>query len=385
VRDAARVLAVSAGPDARDPWSRTPPPGVPTAGVGPLRIGVPRAEQLRLDACARRTWSVALEAIASCGPVTEIDLAPYLDAGALLYGSALIAERWDAVGAFLDAHADGADPIVRMLIGRARELPAHQYAGDLDRVHRYAAEWASVWDRVDVVALPTVGEAPTLAEVAADPVEVNARLGRLTTGCNVLDLCAAAVPCGVRNDGIPFGVTFLGPAFADAVVAVAGARLTGELDPPPYPWATPVDIVVVGAHLRGQPLEHELTGRGARFQSTVRTAPRYRLYALPTDPPKPGLVRVADGGASIDAELWSLPVDGFGDLVRSVPAPLSIGTVELDSGTAHHGFLCEPVGALDAPDITPYRSWPAYLAARATTAPPEPAPFEPARLIGETP
>jgi allophanate hydrolase len=362
VADAAAVLAVAAGPDPTDPWSRTPPRGTRAVGSGPLRVGLPRPEQLlTLDPPAAAAWVAALDVIAKLGPTIEIDLAPYLAAGELLYGSAMIAERYDAVGEFLATHPDGADPTVAALIGAARDLPAHQLAGDMDRVHRHAAALAPTWDLVDVIAIPTVGEAPTLAEVAADPIGVNARLGRFTNGCNILDLCAAAVPCGVRSDGMPFGITFLAPAFADPVVAAAAARLLGEPDPPLPPWAGTTTIVVVGAHLRGQPLNHQLVDRGGRLVGAVRTAPFYRLHALPTTPPKPGLVRTSDGGTSIDAELWALPVDGFGAFVGGVPAPLTIGRVELDDGTTHSGFLCEDVAAASAPDISHYGSWVRYL------------------------
>jgi allophanate hydrolase len=361
VAEAAAALAVAAGPDRCDAWSRTPPLGTPAVGPGPLRVGVPRADQLPyLDPLARDAWLAALPAIAALGPVEEIDLTPYLEAGELLYGGALIAERFDAVGPFLEAHPEGADPTVAMLVGAAQSLPAHELARDLDRVRRHAAAFAPVWHHVDVVALPTVGEAPTIEEVAADPIGVNSRLGRLTMGCNILDLCAAAVPCGTRADGVPFGVTFLGPAFADTTVITAAARLMGEPDPSPPPWSATTTLVVVGAHLRGMPLNGDLTARGARFVASVRTAPRYRLHALATDPPKPGLVRVAEGGASIDAELWALPVDGFGDLVRRVPAPLCIGTVELTDGSTHPGFLCEAIATEAAPDITHHGGWAAY-------------------------
>ena len=220
-----------------------------------------------------------------------------------------------------------------------------------------------MWDVVDVIAIPTIGTAPTLAAVAADPIGENAKLGRFTNGCNILDLCASAVPCGERDDGVPFGITFLGPAFADPVVAAAAARLLGEPDPPLPPWAGVTTIVVVGAHRRGQPLNHQLVERGGRCLGVVHTAPTYRLHALPTSPPKPGLVRVADGGASIDAELWALPVDGFGSFVTGVPSPLTIGTVELADATVHPGFLCEEWAAATAPDITRFGSWISYLAA----------------------
>ncbi len=367
VATANAILAEAAGPDPTDPWSRTAPLGTAIPGSGPLRIGVPHPDQLAsLDGYARTAWEGAVRELARLGPLVEIDLTPYLAAGDLLYDSALVAERWAAVGAFLDAHPEGADPTVAAVIGAARDLPAHEYAADLDRVRRHAGAFAPTWDVVDVVAVPTVGEAPTLAAVAADPLGVNRRLGRFTNGCNLLDLCAAAVPAGRRGDGMPFGITFLGPAFADPVVATAAARLVGEPDPPLPTWVGATTIVVVGAHLRGQPLNGELVGRGAQFLAPVRTAPTYRLAALPTVPPKPGLSRVGPGepGGAIAAELWRIPIDGFGDFIGGIPAPLGIGRVELDDGSWHPGFICEGWALADAPDITAHGGWLAYLASR---------------------
>lgn len=126
-------------------------------------------------------------------------------------------------------------------------------------------------------------------------------------------------------------------------------------------------LAVVGAHLTGQPLHHQLTDRGARLVATTRTAPCYRLVALPTDPPKPGLVRTVDadhadpGAGSVEVEVWELDDAGFGSFVAGVPAPLCIGTVELEDGSAVHGFLCEELATRDAPDITATGGWRAYL------------------------
>ncbi|MEY2570692.1 MAG: allophanate hydrolase, partial [Acidimicrobiaceae bacterium] len=366
---AARALTLATAFDPDDEWSRRPPRGTPTIGRAPLRIGVPRAVDLEGgDAAALDAWKRALPRLDAIGELVEIDLGPYLRAGALLYGSALVADRWVSFGEALLAHPEGADPTVTAIVTGSRDLLAHHYAADLLALRTEAAAWATVIADVDVVALPTVGEAPTLAEVAADPIGVSVRLGRFTNGCNLLDLCAAAVPCGARDDGIPFGVTFLGPAFADPVVAVAGARLLGEPDPSPPAWAGWTTIVVVGAHLRGQPLNHQLTSLGGAFVADVQTAPSYALHALATEPRKPGLVRVAPdrgrAGASIAAELWVLPTDGFGAFVAAVPPPLCIGTVALDDGTSHAGFLCEGWAAEDAPDITQHGGWLNYLASR---------------------
>jgi allophanate hydrolase len=363
VLEGSAALAIAAGADPADEWSRTPPRGTPVVGSGPLRIGVPRSIDVSgLDGHAARAWVAALQSLGSIGDLFEIDLSPYLSAGELLYGGALVAERWAAFGEALAAHPDGADPTVRAIAEAAHRIPAHRLAADLHTVRLLDATFARVWELVDVVVVPTVGEAPTLDEVAADPIGVNARLGRFTNACNLFDLCAAAVPCGWRDDGIPFGVTFLGPAFADPVAFAAGARLMGEPDPAPPPWVGWSTIVVVGAHLSGQPLNGQLTGVGARLLSEVKTAPVYRLHALDTDPPKPGLVRTAAGGSSVDAELWTLPLDGFGAFVAAVPAPLCIGSVTLDDGTSHPGFLCEGWAAAGTLDITHHGGWLAYLA-----------------------
>jgi allophanate hydrolase len=142
------------------------------------------------------------------------------------------------------------------------------------------------------------------------------------------------------------------PAHHDHAAAALAALFAGEDGAATEPSADEVLLVVVGAHLRGQPLEHQLLDRGGRFVAASRTAPCYRLFALPTDPPKPGLIRVDEGGASIEAEVWALPVAGFGAFVAAVPSPLAIGTVHLADGSSAAGFLCESVAAYGAPDIT---------------------------------
>jgi allophanate hydrolase len=360
VHQAAAALDVMVGFDPEDPWSRPAPSGMPVAAPR-LRVGIPPAPQLDgLDTAAREAWKGALEALASLGPLEEVDLAPYLNAGALLYGGALVAARWHAFGSFLETHPEGADPTVAEIVERGRHLPAHQLVDDVGRLKRWHHQMADVWDRVDVVAVPTVGLAPSLDDVKADPIGVNNALGRWTNGANLLDLCGAAVPCGHRQDGLPFGVTLLGPAFADPVVATAAARLNGEAEPGPSGWAGWATVVVIGAHLTGQPLNWQLTSRGGRLIGPVTTAPLYRLYALPTEPAKPGMVRVASDGIAVPGELWAVPVDRFGELVLDVPAPLVIGSVQLSDGAVHPGFLCESWALSDALDISRYGGWLAY-------------------------
>jgi allophanate hydrolase len=357
VAEAASAVWTMASPPAR-----SVPSGTPVTPSGSLRIGVPRADQLvDLDDDAVAAWDVAVKELAALGTMVELDVSAYLDAGALVYGPAFLPERYAAVGEFLAAHPDGADPVVAEIIGRGGAIDAATAAADRSRLPELSARVDAWWDDVDVVAVPTTGFAPTIADVADDPVELNLRLGTWTAGANPLDLCAAAVPCGQRADGVPFGITFLGPAFADHAVLVAAARLAGEPDPPVPEWRQWTDVVVVGAHLEGQPLNWQLTDRRAHLVRSTRTAGEYRLVALPTDPPNPGLLRCGVDGASIDVEVWRMPTDAFGSFVAGVPSPLVIGTIVLEDGTSAAGFLCESFAAEAAPDITAFGGWRAYL------------------------
>ncbi|HEY4160285.1 MAG TPA: hypothetical protein VGM29_19365, partial [Polyangiaceae bacterium] len=125
-----------------------------------------------------------------------------------------------------------------------------------------------------------------------------------------------------------------------------------------------MSLAVVGAHLSGQPLNHQLTSLGATLVRACKTAPEYRLYALQgTVPPKPGLERVLTGGVAIEVEVWQLTPEAFGRFMQGVPSPLVIGTLVLDDGQSVHGFLCEPFALGAATDISQYGGWRAYLAA----------------------
>jgi allophanate hydrolase len=231
----------------------------------------------------------------------------------------------------------------------------------LEELKRAAeAEWVSM----DVLLLPTTGTIYTKQAVEAEPVQLNTNLGFYTNFVNLMDLTAVAAPAGVRPNGLPFGVSFVGPAFSDVALIILGERFLGERSVAPRNPTGCVSVVVVGAHLTGQPLNQQLVERGARFVRACRTAPNYRLFALPsTTPPKPGLVRTRDdAGPGIDVEVWSMPEDRFGGFVERVPPPLAIGTVELETGEWVTGFLCEPLAVVGAQDITHFGGWRQYRA-----------------------
>jgi allophanate hydrolase len=359
---AARAAAIMAGPDGGDPTSRTWPSDAPLGAPLRPRVGVP-GELPGLTPEATAAFAAAAERLAAAGAeVVALDPQPFLDAGGLLYDGAFVAERHAAVGAFVREHPEEVDPTVGAIISAAGELAAHDLVADGERLGhlRLAAEEAMA--ALDAILLPTTTAQPTIAEVAADPVGANARLGLFTNCANLLDLCAVAVPAG-EADGGQFGVSVLAPAFADRVAADVAGLLLGEPAPADGLGPGGVELLVVGAHRTGQPLNHELTTRGARFAAVVSTAPEYRLHALRTTPPKPGLVRVASGGVPIEGELWALSPAALGEFLAALPGPMALGRALLEDGREVVGFTCETAALRGAPDISEHGSWPAYLRA----------------------
>ncbi len=375
---ARRVLAVLAGAGGpSDPRERRPPPDAPLGPPARPVVACATWEDLDdLDEHRARSYAAALARLSATGcEVVPVALGPFLEAGRLLYGGGFLAERHAAVGAWVDAHPDDVDPVVGPIITSAGRIGGSRLAADIERLgilaHRAQMLLADVG--ACSLVLPTAPFHPTIAEVALDPVGVNARLGRYTTFVNLLDLCAVSVPAD-PVDGLPFGVSFIGPAWTDVVQADLASRLSVSavpgprtLDPqvPPValPGLTTLPLAVAGAHLSGQPLNHQLTDRGGRLARSTTTAPSYRLVALDTVPPKPGLVRVADGpGAAIEIEVWELPPVGLASLLAQLPPPMALGPVVLADDSVVTGFLCEPAALDGALDITAHGGWRPYLA-----------------------
>ncbi|WP_351223977.1 allophanate hydrolase [Streptomyces sp. NPDC002133] len=327
------------------------PVAAPARVPGPWRVAAPPTDRLgELDKGWAEAYEEATARLEAAGAeLRPVDIAPFTEAAAMLYEGAFVAERYAAVGAFVDKGTPDLDPTVAGIIRRSRDLPAYRLFEDRERLAALRAAALAGLGDADALLLPTTPGHPTLADVAADPLGSNARLGRFTNSTNLFDLAAVAVPAG-EVGGRPFGAMLLGPAGTDDTLAGIAALLT-----------PPVRLAVVGAHLTGQPLNTQLLALGARLLRTTTTAPRYRLYALPTDPPKPGLVHVPEGGTPIEAEVWELSAEGLGRLVAALPRPMTIGRVTLADDTAVAGFLCEPEAIDGAEDITAYGAWRAYV------------------------
>ncbi len=325
------------------------------------RLGVPKELEWFGDTDAAQCFAAAVERLdAIADALVPFELAPFRAAGDLLYGSALVAERNAAFGGFVDAHPAATDPAVRQIVANAADHSATETFAAFHDLARLRSATQASWRDFDVLVVPTVARHPRVDEVLADPFTPNRELGTYTNFVNPLGLSAVAVPAGRRACGLPFGISLIGPSGADAGLLVLAAAFAGE--PAIEARVPPCTLVVVGAHLSGQPLNHELIELGGRLLRSTATSAAYRLFALDTSPPKPGLIREPAGGAAIEVEVWGLGEAAFGAFVARIPTPLSVGTVELADGTSAPGFLCESYALSDATEITSCGGWRAYLA-----------------------
>lgn len=323
--------------------------------AGPLTVAVAAGAQDRASALATNGHRIV-----------EADLTPFFEAGDLLYGGPWLADRTATLLHTLDAAPEGLVDVVRTVVAAGAAYRGTEVFAAMGWLAQRRSELARWWLDVDVLVAPTVPWLPTLAEVAQDPIGANARLGRFTTFANLLGLAAIAVP----EPSGPGGVTVLGPAGHAAAVAAVAGELHGEHLGTGSSGATVTGgrllLAVVGAHLRGQPLNHHLVDQGAELVATTTTSSSYRLYRLEGGPPlRPGLERVGSGGRPIAVEVWAIDAAGLGHVLAAVAPPLGIGSVELADGTWVKGFICETHGLAGAPDITAHGGWRHYLASQA--------------------
>jgi allophanate hydrolase len=383
--DAALVLDTTAAFDEQDEFSRPRPNGsqaFPIDATGCFQFGVPRSDQQEFfgDSSAPELFGSAIDRLELLGGTSvEIDFEPFFEVARLLYEGPWVEERRAAVGSFIVAHPNDTDPVVRRIIAEARKKSAVEAFEAYYRLKKLRRHISRLWKSIELLAVPTAPTIYTIEEIKHDPVELNKNLGYYTNFLNLLDMTGISVPIGFLSSGLPFGVTLSAPAFSEDRVLQVGDALHRSYDPTMGATGSALpakssgsnlgslhsdqdaQIAVVGAHLSGLPLNHELTDKGGTLLRKTRTAACYRLYALPeTVPPKPGLVRTEDG-EQIELEIWRLDHKAFGRFVSQVPPPLSIGTIELEDGVEVHGFLCEAYALKNADDISRFGGWRAYL------------------------
>ncbi len=377
--DAAAVLEVAAQYDEADSYCRanrfpnTQRYFSEQLASKPFTFGIPTILDFQGNKETEALYYKSVELLESMGGRSvSIEFEQFLDVAKLLYEGPWVSERWLAV--------EGVDrndmlPVIIDVIDQAVGKTAADGFSAQYRVSAAKRVCDQLMAAVDFVVMPTMPTFYTRAELNAQPIHYNSVLGTYTNFVNLLDYSATAVPIGMTSVGVPWGVTLLGQAFEDvkllsfsaALHRAAGIGMGSKQIPVPEseqaalpPVTDTVDVVVCGAHLSGQPLNWQLTERGASLVASTVSADCYKLYALP-DGKRPAMVR-DESGTAIDIEVWRMPTQYFGSFVQGIPEPLGIGKVELGDGRWVSGFICEPAGLNGAQDITEFGGWRRWIA-----------------------
>ncbi len=352
----------------------------PLGGPSPMfKVGIPdqKTREFCGDAIQSGAFDTALEDLKSLGAeITEIDFTPFYETAQMLYGGVWVAERYTVIQDLLASNPDAVHPVTREVVEVAKRFDAADTFRSFYKLQEFKRQLLPIINSVDMLCVPTIPTFFTVTDLEKDPIGPNSKLGTYTNFVNLMDLCGIAVPTKRRSDARPGSVTLLAPAGQDEKVAAVAAQLhemsgatlgaTGWALPkrdagPPQPGTSEIALAVVGAHMSGLPLNHELTRLGGRFLKACKTAASYKLFALPGGPPvRPGMLFDAEG-AAIDLEVWALPANKFGEFIQGVPRPLGIGTLVLDDESEVKGFLCEAHAVQQAEDVTRFGGWRAYL------------------------
>ncbi|GGI47054.1 allophanate hydrolase [Paenibacillus marchantiophytorum] len=384
LEDALAVDHVARGVHAEDPWSRyvtrgvSSLPGKVLLPEGALDFYGPFAAEYQA------AWEAAVAALKKMNPdisIEYVDVTLFAQAAAILYEGPWVAERWAALGSFIEAHPGIAYPVTERILrsGAAVEYDAASVFTAMHKLQQFKLEARKLLKDA-VLVMPTCGGTWSREQVLADPISTNRDMGRYTNHCNLLDLCAVAVPAADAAERTPFGITFFGLAEEEGLICGAAEQFVGSLvgfvasegvsesesvsekasgaarESAASERATTL-VAVCGLHMRGYPLEKQMLGCGARFIREDETAAAYSLVKLPTTPAKPGLIKRQQGGSAIRLEIWEMPLEAFGGFAAAIPAPLGIGKVELRDGTEVPGFVCEAYAAAGAEDVTSLGGW----------------------------
>jgi len=374
--------------DPGDPYSREIPKELDSLSKIPRDqavFGVPDPLQLQFfgNEAYQELYLESIRRLESLGYTKKpIDFSPFLDAAKLLYEGPWVAERYWATKDLIENSPDSLLPTTRQVIEKGSLGTAVETFDAMYKLQALKQRADSILSQVDFVATPTAGTHYQNAEIESDPIQLNSNLGYYTNFMNLLDLSAIAVPTGFTKHSLPFGITLFANTFHDTLLLEIANQLhresglnLGKSDTKRHPELAPaeydsVPIAVCGAHMSGLPLNHQLRELGSVYLKTIRTAPNYRLFALPnTTPPKPGLVRDTENGGPIEMELWNLPKTQWSAFIEKIPSPLGIGNIELEDGSYVKGFLCEAWATEGAREITELGSWREFVSTPETTSP----------------
>ena len=368
INDAQEVLSIAQGEDSEDPYSREAPWVHGKANRARLpekwTFGVPDKLEFFENEGYRKAFEKTVQAFENAGGTkTIIPFEPFLKAAKLLYEGPWVFERYNAVGKFIEEHPDEIHPVTKSIITPKRTPHPSEVFEGFHTLQAYKKIADKIISSVDFLLTPTAGTIYKTADVEKNPIELNSNLGYYTNYMNLLDYSALAIPSEDADNesgnapSLPFGVTLVGKAFNDYKLLDAAKKVEGYL-------ASKIPLAVCGAHLKGCPLHEELSR--AVFIEATETAPEYKMLALNGPIPKPALIAASNGeGKSFYIEIYGLSAEDFGEFVKRVPAPLSIGKVKTIDGRFISGFVAdssvlELYRAGKAKDISEYGDWRKY-------------------------
>ncbi|MCM3728091.1 allophanate hydrolase [Neobacillus cucumis] len=355
--DALMVDVVVRGFEENDPWSRqierrtnALPEKILLLKKEPEFFG-PFAEEYR------QAWESAVDRINHLSiPIEYIDGSYLSEAASILYDGPWVAERWADLGSFINSNEKTVFPVTETVL-RNGANPDYDAASVFNAIHKLQAFKQKAHQQLKnaVLIMPTSGGTWTREQVRENPIETNSKMGLYTNHCNLLDLCAIAVPCDDASENLPFGISMFSSNVNEHLISgLSDLFLNGVRSS--VNKATTL-VAVCGLHMRGFALEKQMKDHGAVFVREDKTAGKYKMVKLPSLPPKPGLIRTNGSGVSIELELWEMPLSELGSFATLIPSPLGLGKVELEDGTEVLGFVCEAIAAEDAEDISYTGGW----------------------------
>lgn len=380
--DANEILAAAEGFDEADGYAQVNPHDNSSRYYGyrdgGITLGVLAASDLKFfgDEQYQSAYQLTLQKLQDDGfDLVEIDYAPFDEVARLLYEGPWVAERYVATLPLIEEQVEEVFPVVRDIIAPGGEPSAASLFRAEYRLHDLKLKCASQLAPLDALLTPTAGRLFTVNEMLEEPIRRNSELGYYMNFMNLLNMAAVSVPTAFTGQGLPFGITLGAPAFTDRrLLSIANRILkvcsltmaTSDLPVPSLSQTQVVrtdctEVVVCGAHLQGMPLNWQLTERGAHLVESTKTSADYRLYAMHEEPiQRPALVRVDEGGTSIDVEVWRLPTAELGSFLQGVAAPLGLGRVSIKDGRQLCGFIAEACATANATDISETGGWKVY-------------------------
>lgn len=379
--DASTVFEVIDCHDPSDIYSRVINSNITHQSNKKFKVGVPKSSELEFfnNKEYEKLFNDFVSSLSGQDyEIVEIDFTPFKQAANLLYQGPWVAERYAAIEKFIENKSDALYPVTRDIISPARSIDAVDTFNKFYELQQLKKQADEVMEQIDFIITPTAGTNYRIDEVNAEPVQTNSNLGYYTNFMNLLDYVAIAIPAGFNKQGFPFGATLFSKAFTDKDLLIHTRKILKaqsiQMGATEFSWnpiktdefnvpkLNTIDIAVCGAHLSGMALNHQLTDKDAVLIKATKTAASYKFYALAGGPPyRPGLIKVKENGASIEVEVWRMPLSNFGKFMLGIPHPLGIGKVLLEDGDEVNSFICEGYAIDDAEEITHFGSWRNYM------------------------